>query len=143
MQQFYKNTRDKFSPKKSPLSRSEAASGLLSQTTATHAHLSPKFSIPPVLHPTPYRKIGVAATPDGLLLFPDGEGVLKVTKYVQLRWGSTVHVKEVELAEDSSTELVAEARISGIIGILDIFQCEHGSTHPNFIFPKTDHGIFI
>ncbi|KAG8998701.1 hypothetical protein FRB94_005962 [Tulasnella sp. JGI-2019a] len=86
------------------------------------------FSLPPVLHPSPYCRIGIAISTDGLILFPDSLKGVPPSKYLLLRWGeSQTIMEEIEHDEQSMTalQLVAETHIQGIIGILDLFKCPY------------------
>ncbi|KAG8862018.1 hypothetical protein FRB96_002461 [Tulasnella sp. 330] len=85
------------------------------------------FSLPPILHPSPYCEIGVLVSSDGLILYPDNPKGVAPTKYLLLRWGETPVLEEIEYDARSTSgpNLVAETRILGIIGILELFKCPY------------------
>lgn len=128
MQYFYKNAKDRISAAtRKPVSPVKTTPlSLLNQQTHL---LSPAFTVPAVLHPNPYSRIGLAATTEGLLLFPDSNelhGSTLPTKYVKMKWGATALAEEVDReGSDPPMELVVEVHVQGIIGTLDLFSCEY------------------
>ncbi|KZV92152.1 hypothetical protein EXIGLDRAFT_836634 [Exidia glandulosa HHB12029] len=78
--------------------------------------IPPKLTVPAAPHPTPYERIAILSSPDGLLLRPD---VSKAESHVLVRWGKAASVESVQ--GDVSVAVDDAAIVYGIVGLLRLF----------------------
>lgn len=97
------------------------------RTSQSDFTLPPKLAVPAIPHPSPYRRLAVIATEDGLLIRPELPNHLQSRSYVRIPWGKAGIAQEV--FGDADWE---GTPIYGIIGILklyhglnDVLLCNH------------------
>ncbi|KAG8903996.1 hypothetical protein FRB99_002408 [Tulasnella sp. 403] len=125
MQQLYRKAR-KLSLSSKPNSQwSSDPLPVLTNQPPFPSVLPPKFSVPAVLHPHPYRQISVFPTNSGLILRPVFENAsVPSDTHVRLSWGKDVVIHESgDLTNDVDQSVTVIAH--GILGILDIFDCPY------------------
>lgn len=120
MQNLYQKARTSLSPKR----QSRDTAPILTNQSPLQPSLSPRLTLPPILHPAPYREIKIYATENGLILAP----VVKddVSRHaVCLSWGERTVVKEMDSlgADDVDAAEISAVTVLGLLGILDLFQC--------------------
>ncbi|KAL0946733.1 hypothetical protein HGRIS_012912 [Hohenbuehelia grisea] len=89
----------------------------LSNLVLPQAGLKPKYTVPPVPHPSPHEYIGLLATRDGILLHPHRA---KDPSCLRIPWGTNAKVEEVN-AVGGELDWSEAVIVYGIIGILDLF----------------------
>ena len=86
--------------------------------------LGPKFSVPPVPHPSPHSRIAILAADKGLLLRPVIPGASHTGTCIQIRWGKGIDVTEVQQDfGDSSLSWDDAVTIEGVLGFLKLYTC--------------------
>lgn len=126
MQNLYQRARTSLSPKR----RSQEPAPILTNQSPLQPSLSPRFTLPPVLHPAPYREIKLFPTENGLLLTPAVKD--DVSRHaVCLSWGERTVLREMEVtSDDVDAEGIVSVTVLGLLGILDLFQCRtYSSLH--------------
>lgn len=78
--------------------------------------LQPKFTVPPVPHPTPYYRISILAAKSGLLLRPATSD--NPDTFVRVPWGENVVVEEI--ANDAELDWNDAAIVYGVLGMLQL-----------------------
>ncbi|KAJ8462179.1 hypothetical protein ONZ45_g18030 [Pleurotus djamor] len=115
MKSFFAKAKKPFTPKPPSNKAPEATSA-----HQAHTGLQPKYTIPPVPHPSPYAYIALLATPRGLLIRP--HDVKHPSNHVVLRWGKHLVVEELDGSGDSdSAEWTRSSIAYGIVGVLELF----------------------
>jgi hypothetical protein len=85
-----------------------------------HRHsLAPKFTVPPVPHPSPHSHLALLATDDALLIRPHAPGVTPEA-HVRIAWGKGAAPEEVSGSGDDE-DWSASVVVYGIIGIMALF----------------------
>ncbi|KIO16148.1 hypothetical protein M407DRAFT_34214 [Tulasnella calospora MUT 4182] len=121
MQNLYQKARTSLSPTR----RSQEPPPILTNQSPLQPSLSPKFTLPPVLHPAPYREIKIYPSEKGLILTPPIKD--DVSRHaVCLSWGEQTVLRETEVtSDDVDAEEIVSVTALGLLGILDIFQCPY------------------
>ncbi|THH10834.1 hypothetical protein EW145_g1054 [Phellinidium pouzarii] len=102
--------------------------------------LRPKFIVPPVPHPTPYHRLAILATEDGLLLRPIIPGGSSPSSCVRIPWGCNFGVEE--LSTDTGSEDYdwdGAAVVFGVLGCLNL----NSAAYVLVITAKSDVGYFL
>ncbi|KAK0210966.1 SacI homology domain-containing protein [Desarmillaria ectypa] len=98
-----------------------------------HPHLQPKYVIPPVPHPAPYKHVALLATKEGLLMRPHESDVGTSSIHgAKISWGRGGKIEEISVVGEWEGHIT----VYGIVGILELFS----SSYLLVITTKTDVG---
>lgn len=83
--------------------------------------LQPKFTVPPVPHPTPYHRLATLATKNGLLFRPVIPSGVLPESHIRIPWGDSIQIDEIDgSGNDSGVDWESAAIIFGILGTLKL-----------------------
>ncbi|KAH8117164.1 SacI homology domain-containing protein [Phellopilus nigrolimitatus] len=82
--------------------------------------LQPRFTVPPVPHPTPYHRLAVLAAEEGLLLRPIIPGVSRPKSHVCISWGDLMEIKEISDDKEEAHVWDRAAVVLGVLGSLKL-----------------------
>lgn len=99
-------------------STSVSASPVMAHSTG----LQPKFTVPPVPHPTPHYRLAILATPGGLLIRPVIPGVPRPSSLLRMPWGTSVTLQELpgDSDEGKLPGWTQAAVVYGVLGCLKL-----------------------
>lgn len=113
----------------------------LGGTTLVGLHPRLLDNISTVLHPTPYYRIAILATSDGILIRPLIPGVVTPETYIRIPWGDKLNVQELSSHTTTVDPIKwnSAAVAYGILGCLELTSC----AYLLLITAKTDVGHFL
>lgn len=93
-----------------------------SPITAHSVGMLPKFTVPPVPHPTPHYRLAVLADANGLLIRPMIQGVKRPGSLICISWGTSLTIQElpIECEENNRPDWSEAAVVYGILGCLKL-----------------------
>ncbi|KDQ18061.1 hypothetical protein BOTBODRAFT_29373 [Botryobasidium botryosum FD-172 SS1] len=112
----------------------------LPELSSVHTPALPaSFTVPPVPHPSPYRRLRIFAGSSGLFIRPDILGRVPVASYLKISWGKAATMQEVA-PEAADEEAGSRAIIvHGILGILRLYS----TSYLLVITARSDIGSFF